>query len=56
MDMNRNLLFIIIPALIVFGLIVLVNSSNLYMNIALATTITLASGILVGRVLQLRKN
>ncbi|MGQ0515098.1 hypothetical protein ACT453_23580, partial [Bacillus sp. D-CC] len=37
-------------------LIVLVNSSNLYMNIALATTITLASGILVGRVLQLRKN
>ena len=55
MDMNKNLLFIIIPALIVFGLIVLVNSSNLYMNIALATTITLASGILVGRVLQLRK-
>ena len=56
MDMNKNLLFIIIPVVIVFGLIVLVNSSNLYMNIALATTITLASGILVGRVLQLRKN
>lgn len=56
MDYNKNLLFIIIPALIIFGLIVLVNSSNLYMNIALATTITLASGILVGRVLQLRKN
>ncbi|EJS62834.1 hypothetical protein ICY_05136 [Bacillus cereus BAG2X1-3] len=56
MDMNKNLLFIIIPALIVLGLIALVNSSNLYMNIALATAITVASGILVSRVLHLRKN
>lgn len=56
MDNDIQYIFIIIPALIVLGLVAIINSTNLYINILLGTLMTIGSGILVSRVLQMRNN
>jgi|GEM_PF-3973612 len=55
-NVHNQYIYIIIPALIVLGLVAIINSTNLYINILLGTLMTIGSGILVSNVLQKRNN
>ncbi|BCD27346.1 hypothetical protein bcgnr5406_31140 [Bacillus cereus] len=55
-NIHNQYIYIIIPALIVLGLVAIINSTNLYINILLGTLMTIGSGILVSNVLQKRNN